>query len=63
MKGNFITNRAGRRSSNRLSTKPLINAGTIILPIPANLSDSNNVQYGDSRLNGLAAVGVEALNQ
>ena len=60
VKGNFITNRAGRRSSNRLSTKPLINAGTIILPIPANLSDSNNVQYGDSRLNGLAAVGVEA---
>ena len=60
VKGNFITNRAGRRSSNRLSTKPLINAGTIILPIPANLSDSNNVQYGDSRLNGLAAVGVQA---
>ena len=60
VKGNFITNRAGRRSANRLSTKPLINAGTILLPIPSNLSDSNNVQYGDSRLNGLAAVGVEA---
>ena len=60
VKGNFITNRAGRRSSNRLSTKPLINAGTIILPIPANLSDSNNVQYGDSRLNGLAAAGGQA---
>ena len=60
VKGNFITNRAGRRSSNRLSTKPLVNAGTIILPIPANLSDSNNVQYGDSRLNGLAAAGVQA---
>ena len=60
VKGNFITNRAGRRSANRLSTKPLINAGTILLPIPSNLSDSNNVQYGDSRLNGLAAVGVQA---
>jgi len=60
VKGNFITNRAGRRSANRLSTKPLVNAGTILLPIPSNLSDSNNVQYGDSRLNGLAAVGVEA---
>ena len=55
--GNRTTNRAG---SNRLSTKPLINDGTILLPIPANLADTNNVQYDSSTLNGLAAAGVQA---
>ena len=59
--GNIVTNRAGRTNSTRLSRKPLINAGTILLPIPAQLQDSNNVVYGDSRLNGLAAAGVEAV--
>ena len=59
--GNFRTNRAGGTSSNRLSRKPLINEGTILLPIPAQLQDSNNVVYGDSKLNGLAAAGVEAV--
>ncbi len=59
--GNIVTNRAGATTSNRLSRKPLINAGTILLPIPAQLQDSNNVVYGDSKLNGLAAAGVEAV--
>ena len=59
--GNIVTNRAGRTTSGRLSRKPLINAGTILLPIPAQLQDSNNVVYGDSKLNGLAAAGVEAV--
>ena len=59
--GNIVTNRAGRTTSARLSRKPLINAGTILLPIPAQLQDSNNVVYGDSKLNGLAAAGVSAL--
>ena len=59
--GNYFgSDRAGRRSSSRLSTKPLINAGTILLPIPANLQDTNNVQYDTSTLNGLAAAGVQA---
>ena len=61
--GNIVTNRAGRTTSTRLSRKPLINAGTILLPIPAQLQDSNNVVYGDSKLNGLAAAGVSALEQ
>ena len=61
--GNIVTNRAGRTTSARLSRKPLINAGTILLPIPAQLQDSNNVVYGDSKLNGLAAAGVSALEQ
>ena len=56
----FTTDRAGRRSSNRLSKKPLINAGSILLPIPSNLADTNNVQYDASNLNGLGAVGLEA---
>jgi len=60
VKGSMFTNRAGRKGGNKLSTKPLINAGTILLPIPSNLQDSNNVQYDSSTLNGLAAVGVQA---
>ena len=56
----FGSDRAGRRSSNRLSKKPLINAGSILLPIPSNLADTNNVRYDGSNLNGLGAVGVKA---
>ena len=56
----FTTDRAGRRSSNRLSKKPLINAGSILLPIPSNVADTNNVQYDASNLNGLGAVGLQA---
>ncbi len=61
VKGNYFgSDRAGRRSSNRLSKKPLVNAGTILLPIPSNVADTNNVQYDSSTLNGLAAAGVES---
>ena len=56
----FTTDRAGRRSSNRLSKKPLVNAGSILLPIPSNVADTNNVQYDSSNLNGLGAVGLQA---
>jgi len=61
--GNARQNRAGRVSSSKLAKKPLINAGTIILPIPSNLQDTNNVNYGESSLNGLAAVGVSAVEE
>ena len=57
--GNASQNRAGR--TRKLSRRPLINAGTILLPIPAQLQDTNNVVYGDSKMNGLAAAGVQAL--
>tara|TARA_B100001769_G_C22038317_1_gene557997 strand:- start:35 stop:1183 length:1149 start_codon:yes stop_codon:yes gene_type:complete len=61
VRGNYFgSDRAGRRSSSRLSKKPLVNAGTILLPIPTNIQDSNNVQYDTSVLNGLAATGVKA---
>ena len=61
--GNAKQNRAGRTISKKLSKKPLINAGTILLPIPSNIEDSNNVVYGDSSLNGLAAAGVSAVER
>ena len=61
--GNNFTNRAGRRSAQGLSTKPLVNDGTILLPIPSNLQDTNNVKYDASRLNGLQAVGASAVTE
>ena len=57
--GNASQNRAGR--TKKLSRRPLINAGTILLPIPAQLQDTNNVVYGESKMNGLAALGVQAV--
>ena len=61
VKGNYFgSDRAGRRGSNRLSKKPLVNNGTILLPIPSQIQDTNNVQYDDSTINGLTAVGVQA---
>ena len=59
--GNAKQNRAGGTSSTKLTKKPLINAGTILLPMPSNIEDSNNVVYGDSSLNGLAAAGVSVV--
>ena len=59
----FGSDRAGRRSANRLSKKPLVNNGTIILPIPSNIADTNNVQYDTSTLNGLGAAGVAAADR
>ena len=61
--GNNFTNRAGRRSAQGLSTKPLVNDGTILLPIPSNLQDTNNVKYDASSLNGLQAVGASAVTE
>ena len=56
--GNNFSNRAGRRTTPNLTTKPLINDGTILLPIPSDLKDSNNVKYDSSELNGLEAIGA-----
>ena len=57
--GNNFSDRAGRRTSPNLTTKPLINDGTILLPIPSDLKDSNNVKYDSSELNGIQAVGAQ----
>ena len=61
--GNNFTNRAGRRTSTNLTTKPLINDGTILLPIPSDLKDVNSVKYDTSSLNGLEAVGALAVEK
>ena len=58
--GNRKTNRAGMTQGAGLSRRPLKNDGTILLPIPSNLQDSNNVVYGESKMNGLEAAGVSA---
>ena len=57
--GNNFSDRAGRRTSPNLTTKPLINDGTVLLPIPSDLKDSNNVKYDSSELNGIQAVGAQ----
>ena len=59
--GNRRQNRAGMTEGVSLTRRPLINDGTILLPIPSNVSDSNNVSYGESRMNGLTAAAVSAL--
>ena len=59
--GNNFSNRAGRRTANNLTTKPLINDGTILLPIPSDLKDLNSVKYDTSTMNGLQAVGASAI--
>ena len=59
--GNNFSNRAGRRTAANLTTKPLINDGTILLPIPSDLKDVNSVKYDTSTLNGLQAVGAGAV--
>jgi len=58
--GNRKTNRAGMTQGAGLSRRPLKNDGTILLPIPSNLQDSNNVVYGESKMNGLEAAGISA---
>ena len=59
--GNNFTNRAGRRLSQNLSNKPLINDGTVLLPIPSDLKDVNSVKYDSDTINGLEAIGVTAV--
>ena len=57
--GNNFSNRAGRRTTPNLTTKPLINDGTILLPKPSDLKDVNAVKYDTDTLNGLQAVGAQ----
>ena len=51
----------GNTRSYALSTRPLKNEGTILLPIPSNVQDGNSVKVGDSSLNGLQAAGASAI--
>ena len=45
---NTLNTSAGRTRPFGLATKPLINAGTILLPIPSNVQDGNAVKFGDN---------------
>lgn len=49
------TSRGSSNSTAHLSTRPLINAGTILLPIPSQITDTNAVEYGAKSMNGLEA--------
>ena len=41
-----------------LTTQSLVNKGTILLQIPANLQDGNSVSYGDSKMNSIVGAAV-----
>jgi len=49
------TSRGSSNSTAHLSTRPLINAGTILLPIPSQIADTNTATYGQSSINGIEA--------
>ena len=71
VKARFTGKMGGRRNSgNRivgntrsyaLSTRPLKNEGTILLPIPSNVQDGNSVKVGENSLNGLQAAGASGI--
>ncbi len=58
---NSLNRLVGRTRSYALSTRPLKNEGTILLPIPSNVQDGNSVKVGDSSLNGLQAAGASGV--
>tara|TARA_B100001250_G_scaffold180537_1_gene155223 strand:+ start:8294 stop:9331 length:1038 start_codon:yes stop_codon:yes gene_type:complete len=59
-RNNTLNNRLGWTSIGGLSSRVLKNTGTILLQIPSNIQDSNDVDYGSSSLNGLSAAGAKA---
>ena len=44
-----------------LTTKSLVNKGTILLQIPSQVQDGNSVNYGSSELNSIAGAAVKVL--
>ena len=57
------TSRGSSNSTAHLSTRPLINAGTILLPIPSAIQDTNTADYGTKGINGLEAWGARNAEQ
>tara|TARA_B100000073_G_scaffold74086_1_gene55694 strand:- start:527 stop:1912 length:1386 start_codon:yes stop_codon:yes gene_type:complete len=45
-------------STTQLSKRSIVRKGTIILPMPENISDTNSVSYADSSMNALTAIGL-----
>ena len=56
----IISKGGGGRPSGRMKNQNPV--GTIILPIPRNLSDQNNVSYGPDELNAFQAAGQELVS-
>ena len=48
----------GRRP-NGLTTKSLVNKGTILLQIPSQVQDGNSVSYGDSKMNTIVGAALQ----
>ena len=65
-RGNTLVSLPGNRRNtinrNRLpkgvSTKSLVNKGTVLLQIPANIQDGNSVNAGDSKMNSIVGAAV-----
>ena len=62
---NFIGRVGTRRLSTRgrnpfgLTTKSLVNKGTILLQIPSQVQDGNSVSYGDSKMNSVVGAALQ----
>ena len=56
--GNRITNAAGSAKPANLSRRALVNDGSILLPVPSEISTVNKVEYGQSEMNSLQAAGA-----
>ena len=60
-KGRQITSNpksATVNNNTKLSNRSLVRNGTIILPMPENITDGNSVSYADSEMNALTAIGL-----
>ena len=42
----------------KTNNRPVINEGTVFLPIPSNIQDGNAVTYADDSLNGIVAAAI-----
>ena len=60
--GRVGTRRLSTRGRNPfgLTTKSLVNKGTILLQIPSQVQDGNSVSYGDSKMNTVVGAGLQA---
>ncbi len=60
--GRVGTRRLSSRGRNPfgLTTKSLVNKGTILLQIPSQVQDGNSVSYGDSKMNSVVGAALQA---
>ena len=58
---NTLNNRVGQTRSGSLTTKSVMNTGTIILQIPSDIKDGNTANYGESKMNTLTGAAAGAM--